>query len=301
MRRLFLLPLLLLLPARPAALSAQGSAADADARAATEDYARTGRARVVQGGTHAMVPFGHVQPTLRCAPLRVCTVELQAGERVVDHALGDPERWAVDFAAGPDSTPLVVAKPVALPDACQLTTNLMVSTTRRIYHLTLDSPPCGDRAGSTNPDLPYTRHVKFYYPDEALVRRQAPAAGPAPPAPGTGGLEEPGRAMAAADLGELHFDYRTMPDRGFPWRPAAVFDNGRETCIRLPREAYHGDLAVLYEMDARGGYKLVQYAVRDGCILAGRVMQRMVLLVPAGEGRAPLRLLVVRRRPEEDR
>lgn len=302
--------LLLALAAAPAALPGQRAPMDsANARAATDDYQRTGRARVVQAGTYAMVPFGHVQPTLRCAPLRVCTIELQSGERVVDSVLGDPERWVVDLASGPDSTPLVVAKPVALPNGCDLTTNLVVTTNRRIYHLTLDSPPCSAQGESTNPDLPYMRQVKFYFPDDALVRHHAapgqqPGGGP-PQVTATGlpgaVTAETGAAMPVADLGELHFDYQKVPDRRFPWIPDVVFDNGRQTCIRLPPEAYHSDLAVLYELNAQGGYELVQYVVRDGCILTDRVMQRMVLLIAAGAGGAPLRLLIVRRNSREER
>lgn len=307
MMRTFLLLLALLV--LPVLLPAQRAPLDsANAQAATEDYQRTGRARVVHTGTYAMVPFGHVQPEVQCAPVRVCTIELQGGERVLDSSVADPVRWVVDFAVGPDSTPLVITKPVALPNACDLTTNLMVTTNRRIYHVTLDSPPCPTQSESTNPDLPYMAHVKFYYPDETLVRHhttpgQQPGTRP-PQAAATGppGLvsAEAGTGMAVADLGELHFDYQKVPDRRFPWIPDVVFDNGRQTCIRLPPEAYHSDLAVLYELNARGGYELVQYAVRDGCILTDRVMQRMVLLIAAGAGGDPLRLLIVRRNPREN-
>ena len=299
-------PLLFLLLALPTVLRAQRPPMDsANARAATDDYQRTGRARVVQTGTYSMVPFGHVQPTLQCAPARVCTIELQSGERVIDHVLGDSQRWVVEFGMAQDSTPLVATKPVGPPDACDLTTNLVVTTDRRTYHFTLDSPPCPGRGESTNPILPYMSQMKFYYPDEALVRhhgtgepRESAEAPRAPGVMGAGGppgvAEEAGAAMPVADLGELHFDYRSTPDRRFPWVPRVIFDNGRQTCIRLPPEAYHSDLAVLYELNAQGGYELVQYVVRDGCILTDRVMQRMVLLIPGGQGGDPLRLLIVR-------
>lgn len=292
----------------PQALAAQGGTAldSANANAATADYQRTGRARVVQAGTYSMVPYGHIQPTVRCAPLRVCTIELQKGERVLDSALPDPERWVVDFAAGPDSTPLVVIKPVALPNACDLTTNLVVTTTRRIYQFTLDSPPCPGQEESTNPELPYQTHLKFYYPDDALVTRHASAAGAraqgsdASSGAFASSIGESSAAMSVSDLGDLHFAYQVVPDRRFPWTPDVVFDNGRQTCVRLPPEAYHSDLAVLYELNAQGGYELVQYAVRDGCMLTDRVMLRMVLVIAAGGG-DPLRLLIVRRASRGDR
>lgn len=289
--------LLLLLTAAP--LAAQSGILDSvNARAAAADYARTGRARVVTTGTHLMIPFGHVQPTLRCAPLRVCSVELQPGEKVIDHVVGDPERWVVDLAVGPDSTPVIVTKPAALPNACDLTTNLMVTTSRRIYHVTLDSPPCHQQERSTNPDLPYTRQIKFYFPDEALVVHHR---GQPPSASASGGADAPAELrppeMGTTDLAGLHFEYRVAPDRRFPWVPRTVFDNGRQTCIRLPEEAYHAEMAILYELNAAAEYELVQYVVRDGCILTDRVMQRMVLLIASGGDEGPLRLLIVRVSP----
>lgn len=60
---------------------------------------------------------------------------------------------------------LVVIKPTA----CNLTTNLVLSTDRRVYDITLSSPPCAvGRAEGTS--LEYARHVSFHYPD-ALVAR----------------------------------------------------------------------------------------------------------------------------------
>jgi type IV secretory pathway VirB9-like protein len=294
--RALLSALLLSVVAVPPALPAQARAPldSANARAATADYQRTGRARVVQSGTYTMVPFGHVQPTLRCAPLRVCRIELQRGEEVIDWVPGDPERWVVDFATGPDSVTVVVTKPVALPDGCDLTTNLVLMTTRRIYDVTLDSPPCSEQGESTNPDLPYTRQLKFYYPDDAFVMHRAPATSPAPqslPAADTG----TGPMMPLDDLSQLHTDYQILPDRRFPWTPKVVLDNGRQTCIRLPPQAGFSDMALLYEVNAAGGYELAQYVVRDGCILTDLVMLRMVLLIAGGERGDPLRLLIVRR------
>lgn len=50
-----------------------------------------------------------------------------------------------------------------------------------------------------------------------------------------------------------------------------------------------------------GDYEYVQYGVRDGCIVTDRVMRRMVLIIAAGAGRDPLRLLIVRREPRGSR
>ena len=270
-----------------------------NADAATRDYAQTGRARPVRSGTYTMIPFGHMQPVLQCAPLRVCTIELEPGETVIDDALADTVRWVVDFATGPNQTPVIVAKPVGLPDGCDLTANLMVTTNRRIYHFTLHSPPCREAAGSSNPDLPYTRQIKFYFPDDHLVRHHQGAEGGAPGEPAAGIASQ--ASMSVSDLSQLHFDYRSTPDRRFPWVPTQVFDNGRQTCIRLPEQAWYSDLPVLYELDGQGNYTFLNYKVENGCIQADRVMLRMVLLLAGGEGGDPIRLLIVRQPSRDQR
>jgi type IV secretion system protein VirB9 len=293
---------MLLFAAAP--ISAQSHFDDANAVVATQDYMRTGKARVLQTGAYMMFPYGHGQPTLRCAPLRVCTIELEPGERVLDDVAGDRTRWAIDFAEGPKEAPLVIVKPLG----CDYTTNLMVSTDRRVYHFTLDAAPCKGADEGENPDLPYTRYVKFYYPDDFVRRHpRQPAEGGANTTLATMAGGRGGSVSAAAnadtgmevrDLADLHFKYRVQRDRGFPWKPLQVFDNGRTTCIRIPEEAYRRDLPVLYELDDRGEYAMINYVIRDGCYMVARVLDRMVLVIGDATGR-PDRLLMVREKERE--
>src|SRR5690348_12744480 len=46
--------------------------------AATRDFKATGVARIVTEGNFITFPYGHSQPTLTCARLRACIIELQA-------------------------------------------------------------------------------------------------------------------------------------------------------------------------------------------------------------------------------
>src|ERR1700680_761438 len=124
---------------------------------------------VLEHGDVVLAPYGHQVPVLRCAPLRVCLIELEEGELVLNTVTGDTARWILDrAAAGPRAaTALIVAKPTA----CNLTTNLAITTDRRIYPVTLDARPCRSEEGE-NPHEPFTRLLRFYYPDE-LVRTWA--------------------------------------------------------------------------------------------------------------------------------
>lgn len=79
-----------------------------------------------------VVPAGYAAPTLACAPLHACTVRLVPGERITAVALGDTVRWLSTTAeAGGQS--VVVVKPTH-PG---IRTNLVVTTDRRVYDITL--------------------------------------------------------------------------------------------------------------------------------------------------------------------
>ena len=111
-------------------------------------YRETGVAQPVVVGSVTAHPFGHATPTLTCTPLRACTIQLEGGETLVHEPIaGDVERWKIAQAgAGPDGRSTIV---VVKPTDCALTTNVVISTDRRLYDLTLDSPRC--RSDTTNP------------------------------------------------------------------------------------------------------------------------------------------------------
>ena len=69
-----------------------------------------------------------------CAPLRVCIVELQAGEKIVgEPQIGDSVRWNISpgmYGDGDQATQMIVLK----PQEAGLDTNLLVATDRRAYY-----------------------------------------------------------------------------------------------------------------------------------------------------------------------
>jgi type IV secretion system protein TrbG len=259
------------------------SASDAIAQA-TKDYARTGVARTVQEGAFVSFPYGHSQPTVTCAPLRACVIELEAGETVLSKIAGDTQRWEIQLApAGPDGrTPLIVVK----PHDCGLTTNLVLATTAgRIYDLTLDSPACSH--SGVNPSSAYIRHVRFYYPDSMVESWAAPAAAPVPPAnaPSIAETITKGPGVEA-----LNFDYRVSRDKGFPWMPAAVFDDGAHCYIKLPAAADHREAPVLFVLAEDGSKTLLNYTMSGDIYITDRVFRAAVLVVGQDGHERELRL-----------
>jgi P-type conjugative transfer protein TrbG len=241
--------------------------------AATREYARTGVARTIEEGAFETFPYGHAQPTVTCAPLRACVIELEAGESVLSKIAGDTQRWEIQIAvAGTNGqTPLVVVK----PHDCGLTTNLVLPTTAgRIYDLTLDSPPC-PRSG-LNPHGAYVRHVRFYYPD-ALVESWA-----APP--------QVTISPVTATLSALNFAYRIRRERHVAWVPIAVFDDGAHCYIKLPPGASRREAPVLFVLSEDGGKMLLNYNLVGDSYVTDRVFRSAVLVLGEGGHERSVRL-----------
>lgn len=271
---------------------------DAAVIAATREFERSGEARVLRVGSYVVYPFGQSQPRVTCAPLRACNIQLEEGERPPAGVsefkpfTGDLERWFVGTTPGPRNTTLVVVQ----PSDCNLTTNLTIPTDRRIYHLTLDSPPCAarDTAGQ-NPDLPYNRIVRFYYPEELLQRLAADEQ-----AVDIAQAEAEQRQLpvlaSAFDPASLDFGYFMCRDRGYPWRPDQIFADGEHTYIKLPASGVGAEVPVLFEMGAGGDLVLINYAIRGGFFVVDRVLRRGVLVVGTGRPGDEQRLLITKER-----
>lgn len=288
---------------------------------ATREYRESGVARSVEIGNTVAFPYGHSDPVLTCTVLRVCVVELEDGEQIVNESIaGDQARWIIEPAqVGPGGrNTLVVVK----PKACDITTNLVIPTDRRIYDLTLDSPPCNNH--STNPQRSYVRDIRFYYPDEGAVQgREAGNAIGRVGGPPYGSLRTTSSAMSGEerfnsastnkltsasmgvptalsffDRADLNHDYHVKRERrgpfglfgqkplDFPWKPAAIVDDGAHIYIKLPLEAQSHAAPVLYAVEDDGSRTMVNYAVREAdgapAYVTDRIFRRGLFVVMSG-------------------
>ncbi len=202
-------------------------------------------------GDAVVFVYGHSQPTVVCAPLRACAIELEAGERVLATALGDTERWLVDQAITGVHTPLIIVKPTA----CDIATNLVISTDRRVYDLALESPVCvAHRA------VGYTRRVRFTYPAGSVVSQAVAVA-----------------AQAEFHPESLSFTYRWTVDRRIAWSPVAVYDDGTHVYVRLPESAKRDDLPVLLQVRDDKTTALLPYVVVNNTYVTDRIFARAIL------------------------
>jgi type IV secretion system protein VirB9 len=233
------------------------------------------------------MPFASAQTVLTCSVLRACVVELERGETLVNEPVaGDLARWIVIRGrAGPGgANALVVVK----PKACGITTNLVLSTDRRIYDVDLESPPCSAYVGTpTNPRRDYVRHIRFSYPEDSVRATERLARATATAAPK--------RDSAEVRTAHLNQDYDVLRARrgpfglfgeqplDFPWVPAAIGDDGAHVYITLPGDARQHAAPVLYAVEGDGSRTLVNYTMRDTVIVTDRTFRRGLFVIAAGE------------------
>ena len=251
-----------------------------------EEYRRTGRADVFRQSDVVIYPFGHAQPVVTTAPLRATILELQDGENVIGLIAGDMERFMIEttYMGQGGRTPVVVVKPTST----DITTNLIITTDRRAYHLTLDAQPDYEgtyQGTATNPQGRYARHVRWYYPDEQVrelvSRERLEVAARFEQAQEARAAERRTvRMVEGVGLDELNFDYTLEPDDDFPWVPQTIYDDGVHTYIKLPPAARtDGDLPVLFDLSKRGDLEVINYAFRNGFYITDRVISHAAFVV----------------------
>ncbi|MBV2187169.1 MAG: TrbG/VirB9 family P-type conjugative transfer protein, partial [Rhizobium sp.] len=121
------------------AVAADGVTANEAKGMGISDQWRGSRGLVTKGADGKVIfLFGEVQPSVVCSPLQVCDIELQGGEVVRDVLVGDTVRWKVEpatsGAAGGQAIHLIVK-----PSEPGLVTSMVVTTSRRTYHIQLKS------------------------------------------------------------------------------------------------------------------------------------------------------------------
>ena len=259
------------LPLALCLLASAGAPADAQ-RYRARDTAPAARVRSANsaalreptraGYVQAVQVYPYAEGTLYrvyAAPEQVTDVALQAGEAIISVASGDTVRWIVgDTTSGSGATRRVHI--LVKPSAAGLSTNLVITTDRRVYHLQLESTGATAMAA-----------LSWSYPQDALIALHGSA--PASEA------ETP--AAAGPEIENLRFDYRISGDSP-PWRPVRVFDDGRQTFIEFPAGIAQGSAPPLFVIGEQGAAELVNYRMAGRFYVVDRLFARAELRLGAG-------------------
>jgi len=215
--------------------------------------------------------FGVGQPTLVATPLRVSSIELQAGEKILgEPQIGDAVRWIVTpilSGSGDAATPILVVK----PKMAGLDTTMIVATDRRTYYLRLVSKP-GD----------YVSRIAFLYPDDQPLQWKL-------------FLEQQAKehkdhvdASRISETGndavdKLYFEYTFKVKSGSgSIRPIRVLDDGEKTYIEMPSVTAFQELPSLV-IEGPEGNEMVNFRVKGTTLVVDRLFVKAALLLGVGK------------------
>jgi len=235
----------------------------------SESWLTTGPPPSMGNQGQVVYVYGVGVPTVVCAILQVCEVDLEPGDTLEKDAVdwGD-NRFEVatrKAGSGPDQFSYLVVKPT-MPG---LDTTMTIGTSKRPYYLRLVST-----------DKEHMARIAFTYPEEERKRKEAELA--AKQAEGAR-LQAEAERLKALDtqkaIRNWEYDVQLHGKDASFLRPSWIGDDGVHTYLQLGEEARHRGLPVIEISDARGpipansswrGNELVVDAVfQQACLLEG--------------------------------
>nr|WP_280971489.1 P-type conjugative transfer protein TrbG [Cupriavidus gilardii]WDE72631.1 hypothetical protein [Cupriavidus gilardii] len=221
-------------------------------------------------------PFGMGIPTLVCAPLRACDIELQPGEKITNPVIGDSVRWVSAFSTsgeGDTATPHVTVKPLH----AGLKTNMQIFTNRRVYKIDLESS-----------DTKHMPAIGFYYPHDMAQSwaRNVNAAQKAE-------QDEDQRKIADMPLlrpDQLNFKYSIDGDSNVAWYPVRAFDDGTRVYIQMNPGMKSSEAPALVLIGKDGNSELVNYRVKGSYYIVDKLFDRAALIVGVGRNQTKVEI-----------
>lgn len=234
-----------------------------------------------QAGADGVVRFiyGATLPTVVCAPLQVCDLQLQPGEVVNNINVGDKLRWSVmpGVSGSPEGQ---VTHIIIKPFDAGLVSSMTVLTDRRSYNIKLVSTQSR-----------WMPHVGFTYPDDqqrawaGYQQTVGAAAAYGGAGGGYGASVQPGGTLA----------FFEVECQGSPyWHPRRAWTDGTKTYVEFPSALTSGAVAFVGLADNGGWFskpstRVINYRPMPGNrYMADGALDRAALIGAGGEQRCTL-------------
>ncbi len=199
---------------------------------------------------------------------QITTIALEPGESLTGAgpiAAGDTARWIIgdtESGSGPTRRVHVLVKPTR-PD---ISTNLVITTDRRIYMIELRAR-----------EALYMPAVAWAYPTPPLGSRVTTPSAPVIPA-------------------ETARNYRyglQVQGSSPPWRPVSVFDDGRRVYVVFPRGIVQGEMPPLFVLGSDGEPQIVNSRIHRNVLIVDRLFGAAELRLGSGDRQQVVRIVRV--------
>lgn len=201
---------------------------------------------------------------------QITDIALEPGESLTGAgpiAAGDTARWIIgDTESGSGVTRRVHI--LVKPTRADIVTNLVVTTDRRVYMLEL-------RSG----EKPYMPALAWAYPQPPAGQRQSVPATPVIPA-------------ASA----RNYRYGLTGDTP-PWKPVAVYDDGRRVYVEFPRGIVQGEMPPIFLLGADGEAQIVNSRIYQHILIVDRLFGAAELRLGSGDRQQTVRIVRTDGRP----
>ncbi|HIG21812.1 MAG TPA: P-type conjugative transfer protein TrbG [Henriciella marina] len=184
------------------------------------------------------------------APEQVTDIALQPGEELMSVSAGDTVRWVLgDTVSGSGDSEQVhiLVKPISHG----LTTNLIITTSKRTYHVEMKS------FRET-----YMAAVSWRYPHEELMLRKSSKSA------SRARTRQP--IERGLQIERLNFRYEIDGDEPH-WRPLRAFDDGKKVFIQFPARLDQGEAPPLFVVGRNGESQLVNYRINGAYYIVDRL------------------------------
>jgi len=205
------------------------------------------------------------------APGQITSIALEPGESLTGSgpiAAGDTARWIIgdtESGSGGGRRVLVLVK----PSRANITTNLVITTDKRTYMIEL-------RSG----EKPYMPAVAWAYPQQAGGGSQALRATPVIPA-----------------VASRNYRYGLTGDNP-PWKPLAVYDDGRRVYVEFPRGIVQGEMPPIFVLGPNGETQIVNSRIYQHILIVDRLFGAAELRLGAGDTQQIVRIVRTDGRPQ---
>lgn len=243
-------------------------------KASVVHYRKTGNiAPIIVNSELILYPYGLSEPKLVCAPLRICHVELEEGEEIIDTNPGDTQRWWFGYTfvgEGDHVKQNILVKPLV---EASMETTLSVSTNKRLYYIILQSVTDGT----------YTKRIGFYYPQED--QKSSHSLNELRDKLYEYKQKDRFEPLKNIPVKNLNFEYDVNGKKRVKWFPERVFDDKQKVYIQMTDDINSYELPVFMIIGRRGQYEAVNYRYQRPYYIVDRLFDKGVLFLTNASGK----------------
>lgn len=252
------------------------------------NYHNTGNVEpIIADNGLILYPFGLSEPMVVCSPLRICHIELEEGEEIIDTNPGDTQRWWFGYTfvgEGEHIQPHVLVKPLVEEN---IETNLSISTNRRLYYIILKSVTVGT----------YSKRIGFFYPQD--INQKSATLEDMKKKLYQYQDREDQKKKSMVPFSNLNFDYSIKGDKSTRWYPKMVYDDGSKVYIEMSPEVKSSEIPVFMVVGKDKQYEIVNYRYKHSYYIIDSLFGQGVLFLTKSNKKDD-KIIIVNNRGKND-